>query len=203
MPEYAPESLDPSVFERSLQVAFPIICQRLKSRFGDPQLAEEVSWDCLTHAYEVWQADPHYFDTRDLTSWSSQRASWRALDRLRERTRFSPLVEEHPGEEDESPTPATRLPTFNHDEAQQHLQDRFLAWECLGKLDEEDRFILCEHYYAGRSDQEIGTDLYGTEGSAQARGLRVWRRRQKAQARLKDLLISHGFEAGATGAQAV
>lgn len=183
-------------FEELLRAALPVISQRLTRRYGDPQLAEEVSWDCLTQAYEVWRRDPHFFESRDLTAWSSQRACWRVLDRLRERGRFASLAEEHgQGEESE----AFGLPLAdpgNEECVRQLLSDRQLTWECLEELDEQDREILLAYYYDNLTDQEIGTRLYGCEGSEQARGLRVWRRRQKAHDRLRTLLERHGIDVG-------
>jgi DNA-directed RNA polymerase specialized sigma24 family protein len=181
-------------FVQALQAAHPVISQRLMTRYGDAQLAEEISWDCLTHAFETWNEDPSYFENRDLTAWTSQRATWRALDRLRERTRFLPLAEEHNGEHDES-VAAVRFEAPDSFGERGRLRDRQITWECLHQLDEEDRLILLGYYYDGLTDQEIGTALYGDEGSEQARGLRVWRRRQKAHDKLRTLLVASGVDA--------
>jgi DNA-directed RNA polymerase specialized sigma24 family protein len=181
-------------FEESLLAAFPLLCQRLTRRFGDPQLAEEVSWDCLTQAYEVWRADPHFFERRDLTAWSSQRAAWRALDRLRERGRFAPLAEEHAGDEDGEGLGAPLADPADEEAARRLLRDRQLTWDSLRQLGPDDREVLEGYYYEGLTDQEIGARRYGPEGSAQARGLRVWRRRKKAQERLKTLLVENGID---------
>jgi DNA-directed RNA polymerase specialized sigma24 family protein len=180
-------------FVQALHAAHAVISQRLRARYGDPQLAEEISWECLTHAFEVWREDPSYFDQRDLTAWTSQRATWRALDRLRERTRFLPLAEEHNGEADESAT-AARVEAKDEVGERGRLRDRQITWECLNQLDEEDRLILLGYYYDGLTDQEIGTALYGNEGSEQARGLRVWRRRQKAHNKLRTMLVANGID---------
>src|SRR5205823_6375012 len=100
-----------------------------------------------------------YFERRDLTAWTSQRATWRALDRLRERTRFLPLAEEHNGDCDES-VPAARV----EGKGEVGERDRQITWECLEQLDEEDRLILMGYYYDGLTDQQIGAALYGDEG---------------------------------------
>lgn len=179
-------------FERSMQEAFAVLRARLTRRYGDPQLAEEVSWDCLTQAYEVWREDPAFFANRDLTAWTGQRATWRALDRLRERGRFAPLAEEHPGE----PGEGAAAPLVEPREAERRrLRDRQLTWRSLQQLGEQDREILEGYYYDGLTDQQIGARLYGGEGSEQARGLRVWRRRRKAQQRLRTLLEQNGLDA--------
>jgi DNA-directed RNA polymerase specialized sigma24 family protein len=192
MAEHVDDGVSNREFAEILREAFPVLCQRLTRRYGDPQLAEEVSWDCLTQAFEKWRADPRFFERRDLTAWSSQLAAWRALDRLRERGRFAPLAEEHGGEEDGGPA----LPVLgpDEDEASRRKRDREAAWRSVQQLDAEDREILEGYYYDGLTDQEIGTRQYGDEGSGQARGLRVWRRRQKAQERLRTLLVENGID---------
>jgi DNA-directed RNA polymerase specialized sigma24 family protein len=162
-------------FERALAAAYPVIYRRLAGRYRDPQLAEEVAWDSLTRAFEKLRDDPHYFDERDLTDWSSRLAAWRALDRLRERSRAGDPFEDGPAPE------AGRQDT------------QALVWDCLQRLDADDRDLLCASYYDGLSDQAIGAARYA-DGTDTARGLRVWRRRQKAQARLRDLLLEAGYE---------
>jgi DNA-directed RNA polymerase specialized sigma24 family protein len=186
------EPLTDRAFEKAMQAAFPILCQRLTRRYGDEQLAEEVSWDCLTQAYEVWRTDPDYFANRDLTAWTSQRASWRALDRLRERGRFAPLAEEHLDDSENIHAP---LIDPRDEEAARRLQrDREITFASLQQLDEQDREILERYYYDDCTDQEIGAQLYGEDGSEQARGLRIWRRRQKAHARLETILVENGID---------
>ena len=170
-------------FERALATAYPVIFRRLAGRYRDPQLAEEVAWDSLTRAFEKLQADPTYFDERNLTEWSSQLAGWRALDRLRKRSRVPSLV----GDPFEDGHGVDRPVEEGRQDAQT------LVWECLQRLDVDDRDLLCASYYDGLSDQAIGATHYA-EGTDTARGLRVWRRRQKAQARLRDLLLEAGYE---------
>jgi RNA polymerase sigma factor (sigma-70 family) len=187
-------------FEQSVASTFPVVFRRLASRFGDEQLAEEVSLDCLSQAFELWRLDPAYFATHDLTAWASRRATWRALDRLRERSRLRPLPQERP-DDDRAARPA--LPCREPAE-EQALRDRELTWEALQRLGPEDRDILVAWYYDRLSDQEIGAALFGSEnGTAQARGLRVWRRRQRAQGRLRDRLIAEGIDAADWGGLAV
>lgn len=186
------EGLTLTALETLLQGAYPILRARLLRRYNDPQLAEEVGWDCLTQAYELWRVDPHYFANRDLTAWCSQRAYWRALDRLRERGRFAPLAEELG--EDEDVSSGALLLARDEFAAQKTLRDRQLTWDSVQQLDEPDRFLLESYYYDDQTDQEIGTHLFGDDGTEQARGLRVWRRRQKAHARLKTLLVENGID---------
>jgi RNA polymerase sigma factor (sigma-70 family) len=185
---------------RAVEQAFPVIFQRLERRFRDPQLAEEVSRDCLSEAFERWQKDPAFFTHHDLTAWTSTRAGWRAIDRLRQRNRHATLPDEHPT--DENRPLATGLSRFDPD-AEQRLEERRRTWEALQLLDELDRRVLIGHYYDGRSDQDLGTELFGESGTLTARGLRVWRLRQKAQARLRDLLLAGGIDAEASSGQAV
>ena len=184
-----------SVFERSLAAAYPVIYRRLAGRYRDPQLAEEVAWDSLTRAFEKLSEDPHYFDDRNLTEWSSQLATWRALDRLRKRTRTPSLA----GDPFEDGRAEDRASEPGRQDAQA------LVWECLQRLDGDDRDLLCASYYDGLGDQAIGATRYA-DGSDTARGLRIWRRRRKAQARLRDLLLEAGYEPApldALGSQAL
>jgi len=186
-------------FEHAMDEAFPVLYQRLYGRFRDPQLAEEVSRDCLSQAYELWLEDPAYFETHDLTAWSSVRANWRAIDRLRQRGRFAPLPDESPYDDRPVATASPRPDPHNDS----RMQDRLLTWEVLSRLDELDRKVLIGHYYDGRSDQDLGTELFGQVGTVTARGLRVWRIRQRAQARLRDLLLAGGVEPADYAGQAL
>jgi hypothetical protein len=66
--------------------------------------------------------------------------------------------------------------------------------------------VLLGHHYDGLTDQELGTRLFGEGLSRQARGLRVWRLRQRAYDHLKAILLAEGFDpadAGPAGGQAV
>ena len=85
-------------------------------------------------------------------------------------------------------------------------RDREVAWNCLEKLDAEDRAILSGYYYDSRTDQELGAELFGPSSSTQANGLKVWRRRQRAHARLRELLLECGIDPAdwnGTGGQAI
>lgn len=186
-------------FQSALAAAQSVLFQRLHSRYRDPQLAEEVSADCLSQAYELWHRDPAYFLEHDLTAWGSVRANWRAIDRLRARSRHAPLPDENPP--DDRPLATASRTLDPHDDPD--VLARLAAWEAIARLDELDRRVLIGHYYDGRSDQDIGTELFGHVGTVTARGLRVWRIRQRAQARLRDLLAADGFAPSEYATQAV
>jgi DNA-directed RNA polymerase specialized sigma24 family protein len=201
MTENHNETLSKAALERALKEAYPVLFNRLNSRYHDPQLAEEVSWDCLTQAFEVWREDPGYFAHHDLTAWSSRRANWRAVDRLRERGRHASLPEEQGSDEDRS---TLALGDARNDpDAERVAVDRARTWEALQGLDERDRHLLAEHFYTGRSDQSLGAEMFGDDASTQALGLRVWRLRQKALGRLEDLLIDAGIDPEDWGGQAI
>jgi DNA-directed RNA polymerase specialized sigma24 family protein len=205
MTENRNEGIGRSAFEASLAQVYITVYSRVSARFGDPQLAEEVSVDSLAQAFEKWRADPAYFRTHDLTAWSSRLASWRALDRLRERTRLRPLPEEHPVEGEESPA-AGPMVSRRENAGEDRVRDWELTWKCIQKLDPEDRVILSRYYYDGWTDQQVGAELFGPSASPQANGLKVWRRRQRAHARLRELLLAGGIDPGdwsAPGGQAV
>jgi DNA-directed RNA polymerase specialized sigma24 family protein len=186
---------------RAVNEAYPVLFHRLNSRYHDPQLAEEVSWDCLTQAFERWREDPGYFVHHDLTAWSSRRASWRAVDRLRERGRHVPLPEEQLSDDDR-PAAFAEAARTNPD-AERVALDRARTWEALAQLDERDRYLLSEHFYESTSDQALGAELFGDTASPQALGLRVWRLRQKALGRLEQLLLDAGVDPEDWGGQAV
>lgn len=195
MSHHADDGSSHRSFTRAYEAAFPVLCARLTRLYGDPQLAEEVSVDCLADAYKVWREDPHFFDEKDLTAWSSQRARWRTLDCLRERARFTPLAVEHSGDGESKSDLLARAPDPDEtEEARQRRHDRQVTWDSLQSLDSEDREILESYYYDGETDQQIGTRRYGPAGTDQARGLRVWRRRQKALERLRTVLIKNGID---------
>ena len=52
--------------------------------------------------------------------------------------------------------------------------------------------MLHASYYDDLGDQAIGVARH-TDGTGTARGLRVWRRRQEAQARLRGLPLEAGY----------
>lgn len=186
--------------ERAIEEAYPVLFHRLHRRYKDPQLAEEVSRDCLSQVYEQWLADPTYFARRDLTSWSSTRANWRAVDRLRARQRVAALPEERAQNDDR---PLTTADPRHEPDAVRLREDCRTAWEAIARLDERERKVLIGHYYEGRSDQDLGAELFGASGTRTALGLRVWRLRQKAQARLRDLLLTSGVDPADYAGQAV
>jgi DNA-directed RNA polymerase specialized sigma24 family protein len=193
-----------SAFEELVARAFPVVLNRLAARF-DAQLAEEVSVDSLAGAFEKWLEDPRYFQTHDLVGWSSRRAAWRALDRLRERTRHRPIPDERRGDGVE-PGWIPSIPSQDEHIKAERLHDREIAWKCIQKLDPEDRAIITGYYYDRLTDQQLGTSLFGDSASVQANGLKVWRRRQRACARLRVLLLASGIDPGewsGTGGQAV
>ncbi len=202
MTNHHAEPMSQAALERALQEAYPVLFHRLNSRYHDPQLAEEVSWDCLTQAFELWQEDPGYFSHHDLTAWSSRRANWRAVDRLRERGRHAPLPEEQ-GLDDDRPAVGLSEASREGPDAERIALDRARTWEALQGLDEQDRHLLAEHFYDGRSDQSLGAELFGDTASAQALGLRVWRLRQKALGRLEERLLDAGIDPEDWGGQAV
>jgi DNA-directed RNA polymerase specialized sigma24 family protein len=202
MTENRSEAMSQATLERALNEAYPVLFHRLNSRYHDPQLAEEVSWDCLTQAFELWQVDPGYFIRHDLTAWSSRRANWRAVDRLRDRGRFTPLPEEQPLEDDR-PAAVFSAATQTDPEDERLVVDRVRTWEALQALDERDRYLLTEHFYESTSDQALGAELFGDEASPQALGLRVWRLRQKALVRLQKQLLEAGIDPEDWGGQAV
>jgi RNA polymerase sigma factor (sigma-70 family) len=176
-----------------------IVYNSLRSRFRDPQLADEVCQECIGTAYLFHHNDPSYFDGQDVIEWVLRRANWRALDCLRRRGRAVELPEEYAGE---VPVHQGR----DQRDAEGREVCRQMTWECLQRLPEEERAALVGHYYDGMTDQEMGTLLFGEGLTPQARGLRVWRLRRRACDHLRALLMAEGFDpndAGLTGTLAV
>ena len=179
---------DSRPFVQTLLAVQPQLYRRLLGQYHDEQLAEEVSWDCVTNAFERWAADPGVFDNMNLAGWMQRLATWRALDLLRARARHRPLPSEHGGEE----SPRAVLPRRQGEGMS--AEDRELVWQALEQLPAADRDILTAHYFDGQTDQEVGTHLFGEDGTVEARGLRVWRRRRRAEARLRHHLIDRGID---------
>lgn len=182
-------------FEAEAEAARPVVVRRVKARFKDEQLADEVTQDCLTDAARRWEVFPTYFVARSLLAWVTQRAYWRAQDRLEGRGRLAPLADEHDGDEsdDRVKTPeAYAVATPINTDREQTWQQ---VHDALGELDDQDRTIIVLSYFDHLTDQAIGTRLYGADdGTPQARGLRVFRRRQKAQKLVGEILLARGFD---------
>ena len=68
MSEHPPRDVG-EAFEGNLAQVWRTVFHRLAARFGDPQLAEEVSTDCLSRAWEVWAQDPGYFREHGALYW--------------------------------------------------------------------------------------------------------------------------------------
>ncbi len=204
MTEKHNEALSRPVFEERLTCAYPMVFNRLVARFKDAQLAEEVSVDSLAHAFEKWHADPRFSARMIWWAGAAGGPSARAGPTAR-CTRHRPLPNEHPLETGEIVSVPSVLTRYE-DPLASRMRDREIAWSCIQKLDPEDRAILSRYYYEGRTDQELGAELFGNSASSQANGLKVWRRRQRACERLRVLLMAHGIEPAdwsTAGAQAV
>jgi DNA-directed RNA polymerase specialized sigma24 family protein len=189
MPDDPSKSAGSTNFENALAQALPVVYHRLAGMYGDKQLAEEVSADSLSQAWEQWAADHDYFLHHDLIAWSTRRAAWRALDRLRRRNRIRPLPEEC-GEAGW----AVPVRGLRESAAASAIPDREIACRCLEQLPPAERAVLVGHHFEGKTDQEMGEVLDGDEGTPQARGLRAWRLRRKAYDRLRALLIQEGVD---------
>ena len=184
--------------EAALETALPRIVRVMEARLRDKSLAEESATDSVSAAWEQWRHDPAYFACHDLVRWATQRADWRATDALRRRARSVRLAEEHPADEDGARTadaPALAQPDGSAREALQRL-----VYDSVRQLKPLERTVLEGMAYDNLTDQAMGTALYGeADGTAQARGLRVFRRRQRALIRLGQLLRARGIASWAEG----
>src|SRR5262249_41917473 len=142
---------DSRPFVEALLAVQPLLYRRLLGQYHDDQLAEEVSWDCVTNAFERWAAEPGFFDNMNLAAWAQRLATWRALHILRARGRHRPLPGEHAGEE------SVRAIRPRRGGEGLSAEDRELIWQALEQLPAPDRDILTAHYFDGQTDQEVGT----------------------------------------------
>jgi RNA polymerase sigma factor (sigma-70 family) len=171
-------------FVGSIQRLLEETVAKLVRRWHDEELCEETAWECVLAAYDCLQRDERFFVSRNVEKWIYRRASWRLVDHLRRRGRSSSLALAGKSE---------GYYTVDLPETDEPTQRRGATIECLELLDPQERLILERHYFKGETDQEIGDHIYGEEGTVAARGLRVWRRRQKAHEKLKELLQTHGI----------
>ncbi|MGL4549596.1 MAG: RNA polymerase sigma factor [Gemmataceae bacterium] len=180
--------------DREMRAARPLVIQRVRTRFGDPQLSEEVAHDCLIAAWMEWRADPCYFVTHSLLAWATQRAYWRALDRLADRARFAPLADEHAADGGDGVKTPEAYPVAREPDAERE-QVWGMVHEAVAALPEADQDLVERYHWEGMTDKAIGDLLYGTsDGTAQARGLRVFRQRDRAHGRLRELLLGRGYD---------
>jgi DNA-directed RNA polymerase specialized sigma24 family protein len=192
MTAYQDETMSRAAFEQAIGPACQAAIERVVYEFGDEELAEEVSQGVMVKAFEVWMEDPRYFVEHDLARWSSQRAVWRALDQLRRRGRHQPLPEERRG--DDRPVSVPGMPMHDPVLAGEREHRRQLTWDLIQTLPEEQRRIIEGAYYDGRTDQELGNELFGPSDSPQANGLKVWRRRHGAHALLRERFLAAGID---------
>lgn len=171
-----------------ISVAYPEVFHHVLSLYGDSQLADEVTGDALSRAWQQGQGRPGLFDSpAHLLNWTKQTARWEAVNQLRRRGRLRPLPEGDGADDN----PARRPLEAGGPGPRE--QERQLVWDSLQSLPPAERAILEGHYYEGNTDVELGTRLYGDRGTAQARGLRVWRLRQRAEQHLARLLRRGGL----------
>jgi RNA polymerase sigma factor (sigma-70 family) len=136
-------------------------------------IAEEASAEAYLRALEQsFDSETHY------RAWVSRTALNFAVDLLRRGSRTRPL-----GTTDLA-APSTRAPV-----------NTATLSECLEKLDEEQQQILRMTYEEGLTLDEIALRLLPSEGgSANARRLRIKRKRDVALRQLRRYLESCGFE---------
>ena len=164
--------------------AFRVVYSQLGCRF-DPQLAEEMILDALSRAWWEGLSKPGSFKGfAHFCNWVRRTAVWRAHDALRRRGRHEPLPDDRPGGE-------ARNRQLPERPGEGRRKERLRVWECLQRLPADERALVLDYYYEGRTDAQLGDGLYG-DGSPQARGLRARRVRLRALARLRRLLLEHG-----------
>jgi len=182
-------------FCRLMEEARPLVTLRVQGRYRDAQLGDELAHDCLVAAWMKWEADPAYFVTHSLLAWVTQRAYWRVRDRLDERSRFAPLAEEHSADEGDDRVKTPEVYATAREPDVEREQVWTLVHEGIAELPEEDQTLLDEYHWQDLTDKAIGDLRFGTEdGTPQARGLRIFRRRDRAQERLREELLTRGYD---------
>jgi DNA-directed RNA polymerase specialized sigma24 family protein len=182
-------------FCRQMEDARPVVILRVQARYRDAQLSDELAQDCLVDAWMKWEADPAYFITHSLLAWVTQRAYWRVRDRLDERARFAPLAEEHSADESEDRVKTPEVYATAREPDAEREQVWGLVHEAIAELPEDDQLLLDEYHWQGLTDKAIGDLCFGTDdGTPQARGLRIFRRRDRAQEQLRDELLARGYD---------
>ena len=178
-----------------VEAARPVVVRRVVSRYRDIEMGDSIAQQCVIDAWTKWTHDPAYFLAHDLLAWTTQRAYWRVRDRLDERARFAPLAEEHAADEGEARVKTPESYAVAREPDVEREQVWALVHECLAELPDADHALIDQHWFEGLTDKAIGDRLFGTDdGTAQARGLRVFRRRDKVQERLKELVRARGYD---------
>jgi DNA-directed RNA polymerase specialized sigma24 family protein len=166
------------------------ILPRLRRSSGQP-LAPDAVLDAVARAWEMGGQDGTCFHSLDhLVNWVRQTAHWRSVDSFRQarRRRVQSLSA---GKSAEVPDPRQSQAARRR----WSREDQGTVWGCLQKLPADERAALEGHFYEGLTDIEIGRRLFGPQGGDRAVGLRAWRLRQRAQARLGQLLRHEGVGA--------
>jgi DNA-directed RNA polymerase specialized sigma24 family protein len=149
---------------------------------GGRPLPREAVEAALSLAGEALARKPDYFDSpAHLKNFLRQRGIWKASDgaRGRKRWRAAPGVDvaELPAREPREPEVCE------------------VVRACLRRLPEAERTALVGHYFEGATDVEVGALVFGVPDPGPAIGLRVWRLRHKALARLRRYLLEAGLGA--------
>jgi len=178
-----------------LEAARPLVIRRVTSRYRDEELGDSVAQQCLIDAWSRWKRDPDYFVTHSLLAWATQRAYWRVRDHLYERARFAPLAEEHAADEGDARVKTPESYVVARELDVEREQAWALVHECLAELPEADQELIDQHYFEGLTDKAIGDLLFGEDdGTPLARGLRVFRRRDRVQERIRELVLARGYD---------
>jgi DNA-directed RNA polymerase specialized sigma24 family protein len=191
MPKTPQPVVGPEHFAGWVGGALPQVEQYLARRFGDAQLAAECAGEAVSRLWQAWHADPGAFASEaHMLNWCKRAARFQAIDRLRWRNRHLSLSVGGEGGAPNGEGPALR-PLYAQDA--DRGQERAGVWACLQTMPRADRDLLTGHFYDGVTDVEAGRRLFGRRGSAQARGLRAWRRRRAAQEELGRRLVEAGL----------
>jgi RNA polymerase sigma factor (sigma-70 family) len=161
----------PGCFESWANTALEPLYASLAGEFTD-KLEHDV-WDGLMHAFKqaARQESPDYFQNfQHFLRWIRKVARNHILDVLERRGR------------------SRELPVDLGD-PHEALNRSALVRDTLQLLPPDERRILTQYYLEKQTDLEIGDQLYGAEGTPSARLQRARKRRKRAEAALKVLLL--------------
>lgn len=159
--------------------------------YRNQPLSEEAIFQAIAKALAIWSSNPNYFlSPAHLLNWLKQTAYWRTIDCFRKSIRCP-----------ERPVDVNKLEAFtdprtSRPRAQRWSdEDQKTVWICVQQLPPLDRLLIEGHYYDHLTDRDLAKVLYGTASPSPAQGLRVWNRRKKAEALLRQFLEQRGVTA--------
>lgn len=181
-----------SQFQEWYSATFHVVFSRLQQRFGDAQLADEVTGDALAKGFKQGSLKPGYFCSQThFIRWCRRVAQNLAVDHLRIRSRQQSLN-------------GLEIPTKGNGPLKE-LEDKEMSaqkeldlsrlQQALEQLLPEEREALKGYYFQDLTDQEVERQFFPqSQAGSKALGLRAHRLRQKALGKMRGLLLEAGVD---------